>query len=59
MSLDELDPQEFLNAAPMLTPELVRDTLDVSKGLSARRAPGAPSPENVAQRLAHWKRILQ
>ena len=58
LSLDELDPQEFLNAAPMLTPELVRDTLDVSKGLSARRAPGAPSPENVAQRLAHWKRTL-
>ena len=59
LSLDELEPQEFLNAAPMLTPELVRDTLDVSKGLSARRAPGAPSPENVAQRLAHWKRTLQ
>ena len=59
LSLDELEPQEFLNAAPMLTPEVVRDTLDVSKGLSARRAPGAPSPENVAQRLAHWKRTLQ
>jgi argininosuccinate lyase len=59
LSLDELDPQEFLDAAPMLTPEIVRDTLDVSKGLSARRAPGAPSPDNVTQRLAHWRRALQ
>jgi argininosuccinate lyase len=59
LSLNELDPQEFRDAAPMLTPEIVRDTLDVSKGLSARRAPGAPSPENVAQRLAHWKKVLQ
>jgi argininosuccinate lyase len=59
LSLGELDPQEFLDAAPMLTPEIVRDTLNVSKGLLARRAPGAPSPENVAQRLAHWRRTLQ
>jgi argininosuccinate lyase len=57
--LNELDPQEFLDAAPMLTPELLRDTFDVRKGLSARRAPGAPSADNVAQRLAHWRKVLE
>jgi hypothetical protein len=37
----------------------VRDTFDVRKGLSARRAPGAPSADNVAQRLAHWRKVLE
>jgi argininosuccinate lyase len=59
VSLDELGPEEFLDAEPMLTPQIVRDTFDVSKGLLARRATGAPSPENVAQHLAHWRRVLQ
>ena len=57
--LNELDPQEYLDAAPILTQELVRDTFDVRKGLSARRAPGAPSADNVAQRLAHWRKVLE
>jgi argininosuccinate lyase len=57
--LNELDPQEYLDAAPILTQELLRDTFDVRKGLSARRAPGAPSADNVAQRLAHWRKVLE
>jgi argininosuccinate lyase len=57
--LDELDPQEFLDAAPMLTRELVQDALDVRTGLSARRASGAPSSGNVAQRLAYWRKVLE
>ncbi|HEY5705030.1 MAG TPA: argininosuccinate lyase [Terrimicrobiaceae bacterium] len=57
--LSELDPQEFLNAAPVLTSEVVRDTFDARTGLSARRAPGAPSAENVAERLAHWSKLLE
>jgi argininosuccinate lyase len=56
--LNQLDSQEFLDAAPVLTPEVVREIFDVDSALAARRAAGAPSRENVAQRLAHWKRIL-
>ena len=57
--LNELDPQEFLDAAPILTQKVVQDTFDARKGLSARRASGAPSADNVAQRLAHWRKALK
>ena len=57
--LNELDPREFLDAAPMLTREIVQDTFDARKGLLARRAPGSPSADNVAQRLAHWREALK
>jgi argininosuccinate lyase len=58
LSLDQLDPEEFMDAAPVLTPQLVREVLRVDHALAARKAAGAPSPENVAQRLAYWKRVL-
>lgn len=32
--------------------------LDVRRALAARRNPGAPSPENVTARLAHWREVL-
>jgi len=56
--LNELEPHEFLDAAPILTPQLVQETFHVRSGLAARRAPGAPSGENVARRLAHWRKAL-
>jgi hypothetical protein len=37
---------------------VVREVFRVDSALAARRAPGAPSSENVAQRLAYWKRVL-
>jgi argininosuccinate lyase len=58
VALNELEPQEFLDAAPFLTPQLVQETFDVRSALAARRASGAPSEGNVAQRLAHWRRVL-
>ena len=57
--ITELSPQDFLNGNRLLTPELVRETFDVHGGLAARLAPGAPSPDNVTQRIAHWRKILQ
>jgi argininosuccinate lyase len=57
--LNELDAREFLDAASLLTPEIVRETFHARAGLAARRAPGAPSAENVARRLAHWRRVLE
>jgi argininosuccinate lyase len=56
--LDRLEPQDFLNAAPALTPELWRETFQVRSALAARRASGAPSGENIARRLAHWRNVL-
>ena len=58
VSLDRLDSQEFLNAASVLTPQVIQEAFHVGSALAARRAPGAPSSENIAQRLAHWRRIL-
>jgi hypothetical protein len=42
----------------VLTPQVVREVFHLDKALAARRAPGAPSGENIAQRLAYWKRVL-
>ena len=38
--------------------EDVYAVLDVRRSLESRRAPGAPSFENVAARLAHWRSTL-
>ena len=56
--LDQLTEADFLAASPVLTPEAVKSTFNTRSGLAARRAPGAPSPENVAARLAHWNKAL-
>lgn len=53
--LNRLDEAEFLAASPVLCPETVRAVFQVTTGLSARMATGAPSPENVAKRLRYWK----
>jgi argininosuccinate lyase len=58
VSLDQLDPQEFMDAAPVLTPQAVREIFHLDTALAARTAPGAPSGENIAQRLAHWRKVL-
>ena len=54
VALDKLAPEEFLAASPLLTPEVVRRTFDLESALKARRAPGAPSPDNVTRELARW-----
>ena len=50
--LDRLGPAEFLAASPLLTPDVVAANFDLASALAARRATGAPSPENVARELA-------
>jgi len=56
--LDKLAPEEFLSASPLLTPAVVEKTFDLRSALAARRAVGAPSPENVARELARWSAQL-
>jgi argininosuccinate lyase len=58
VSLDQLDPREFTDAAPVLTPQVVREIFHLDTALAARKAAGAPSGENIAHRLAHWKKVL-
>lgn len=57
--LDRLAEEDFLSASPVLTPEVIKTTFDTRSGLAARRAPGAPSPANLAARLDHWKKVLE
>ena len=55
--LDQL-PAEFLKQQ---CPELIEgwsELFNPLRSLAARTAPGAPSPENVSKRLAHWREVL-
>ena len=55
--LDQL-PAEFLKQQ---CPELIdgwSELFNPLRSLAARTAPGAPSPENVSKRLAHWREVL-
>jgi argininosuccinate lyase len=55
--LDEL-PKEFIQEfCPELSVEW-EGLFDPIRSLKARAATGGPSPENVAKRLAHWKKVL-
>jgi len=56
--LDQLDSAEFLKASPVLTPEIVKSTFQLLSALTARKAIGAPSPENIFRELARWRSLL-
>ena len=56
--LDKLDSSEFLKASPVLTPEIVQATFQLQSALAARKAIGAPSPENISRELARWRSQL-
>jgi argininosuccinate lyase len=53
-----LDPDTFLAASPVLTPELVKNTFNLRGALAARKAVGAPSPANAAREIARWQGLL-
>jgi argininosuccinate lyase len=55
--LDKLSPDFVKETAPELLEEW-SSYFDNARSLSARRATGAPSPENVSARLDHWSRLL-
>lgn len=56
--LHQLEDQEYLDASPVLKPEVIASTFNVTTGLAARQAPGAPSAKNVTKRLVYWKKRL-
>ena len=53
--LDRLDSAEFLKASPILTPEIVKSTFQLQSAMAARKAIGAPSPENISRELSRWR----
>jgi argininosuccinate lyase len=56
--LHQLVAKDYQEASPVLTPAVIAATFNVTTGLAARQAPGAPSAKNVARRLAYWKKRL-
>ncbi|MBS0661123.1 MAG: argininosuccinate lyase [Verrucomicrobia bacterium] len=55
--LNELPLADFQAASPVLGEE-VHSLFDLTRSLAARRGIGAPSPENVAARIEHWRGAL-
>jgi len=56
--LDRLDSAEFLKASPILTPEIVKSTFQLQSAMAARKAIGAPSPDNISRELSRWRSHL-
>jgi argininosuccinate lyase len=56
--LNLLPSADFTAASPVLTPAIVTATFDLRAALSARKAPGAPSPEKTTREIARWKKML-
>ena len=55
--LNELPPESFRSASAVFGDDLAQ-VFDLQAALAARKAPGAPSPDNVRARLAHWRSAL-
>ena len=53
-----LDASEFETASPVLTRSIVEKTFDLKAAMTARRATGAPSPDNVVKEIARWQSQL-
>jgi argininosuccinate lyase len=55
--LPQLTLADYQAISPAFAADLF-EMLTVEKSMAARRAIGAPSPDNVAAQLARWKAIL-
>lgn len=56
--LHELGDDVFSAASPVFTAEVIRRSFVLESAMAARRAVGAPSPDNIARELAEWTRRL-
>jgi len=56
-ALDELAVSEYQLLSPLFE-DSVHDILQVQRSMQARKAVGAPAPENVSSELDRWKRAL-
>jgi len=55
--LDQVPLAEMKKFSPLFDTDVTK-IFDVRRSLAARRAIGAPSPENVAGQIARWKKHL-
>ncbi|NBS51166.1 MAG: argininosuccinate lyase [Spartobacteria bacterium] len=53
-----LSQSDFESASPVLTQEIVTKTFDLKLAMAARKAIGAPSPDNVAREIQRWSEHL-
>jgi len=53
-----LNQSDFESASPVLTRDIVAKTFDLKLAMSARKAIGAPSPDNVAREIQRWSEHL-
>jgi argininosuccinate lyase len=58
MPLNRVPPAELKQISGVLG-DNVPEIFDARGSLAKRTAPGAPSPQNVSNRIAHWKRLLE
>lgn len=56
--LNLLPPEEFVSASPVLTADVVAANFDLASALRARKAVGAPSPENVRREIERWSQRI-
>src|SRR6266403_42534 len=56
-TLDRMSLGELQAVSPLFDVDLA-SVFDVRRSLAARQAIGAPSPENVAARIQHWRKRL-
>ena len=58
VALDNISPLQLREVSPLFA-EDVAAVFDARRSLASRTAIGAPSPENVAARIEHWRRDLK
>ena len=56
-TLNRMSLGELQAVSPLFDVDLA-SVFDVRRSLAARQAVGAPSPENVAARIQHWRTRL-
>jgi argininosuccinate lyase len=56
--LDQIPIDDLKQLSPSFDVDIA-SVFDVRRSLAARRAIGAPSPENVAAQIAHWQKALK
>ncbi|MFL6514600.1 MAG: argininosuccinate lyase [Chthoniobacterales bacterium] len=58
VSLNRVPADQLSTISPAFTGDLA-DVFDARASLAKRTAPGAPSPQNVSDRIAYWQQQLQ
>jgi len=58
VALNALSMERYREVSELFGEDVRETVFDIPKALAARKAPGSPSPENVASRIAFWRQRL-